>query len=135
MTNAVYPLYKQALLDADTGVDLIAGDVRAILVDLADYTYSAAHNFLDDVPAGARVAVSAALTTKSVTDGTFDCDAWTWSTVSGDPSEAIILYLHTGTESTSRLVYFMDSSQTGLPVTPNGGNITYTPNASGIFTL
>ena len=135
MANAVYPLYKQALLDADTGVDLIAGDVRAILVDLADYTYSAAHNFLDDVPAGARVAVSASLTTKSVTDGTFDCDAWTWSSVTGDPSEAIILYLHTGTESTSRLVVFLDTGQTGLPVTPNGGNITFTPNASGVFTL
>lgn len=136
MANAVYPKYKQALLDADTNVDLIAGDIRAILVDLADYTYSAAHDFLDDVPAAARVAVSGSLTTKSVTDGTFDCDAWTWSTVSGDPSEAIILYNHDGGADTARrLIYFMDTSQTGLPVTPNGGNITYTPHANGVFTL
>lgn len=135
MANAIYPLYKQALLDADSNVDLIAGNVKAILVDAADYTYSAAHNFLDDVPAGARVATSGNLTTKSVTDGTFDCDAWTWSTVTGDPSEAIIIFIDTGVESTSRLVAYIDTGQTGLPVTPNGGNITFTPNASGVFTL
>lgn len=43
MANAIYPLYKQALLDDDANIDLAASDVRAILVDLADYTYSAAH--------------------------------------------------------------------------------------------
>lgn len=135
MTNAIYPLYKQALLTADSNIDLEAGDVRAILVDLADYTYSAAHDFLDDVIAGARVAVSAALTGKSVTNGTFDCADWTWSSVTGDPAEAIIIYIHTGVESTSRLVAFIDTGQTGLPVTPNGGNITFTVNASGLFTI
>ena len=30
---------------------------------------------------------------------------------------------------------FLDTSVTGLPVTPNGGNITVTWNASGIFQL
>lgn len=135
MANAIYPLYKQALLDADSNVDIIAGNVKAMLIDTADYTYSAAHNFLDDVPSGARVATSGNLTTKSVVDGTFDCDAWTWSTVTGDPCEAIIFFIDTGVESTSRLVCYLDSGQTGLPVTPNGGNITFTPNASGIFTL
>jgi hypothetical protein len=133
MTNAVYPLYKQALLDADSNVDLIAGDVRAILVDLADYTYNAAHDFLDDVIAGARVAVSGNLTGKSVTNGVFDCDDITWTSVTGDQAEALIIYIHTGVEGTSRLVAFIDTGQTGLPVTPNGGNITYQVNASGLF--
>jgi hypothetical protein len=32
-------------------------------------------------------------------------------------------------------VLFEDTSVTGLPVTPNGGNIVITWNASGIFTI
>lgn len=135
MANAIYPIYKQALLDGLTNTDLNDGDVRVILVDLADYTYSAAHDFLDDVPAAARVAVSGAMTNTTVTNGLFDADNVTLTAVSGDVSEALIIYIHTGTEATSRLVYFGDTSITGLPVTPNGGDITITWNASGIFQL
>lgn len=135
MANAIYPLYKEALLDNAANIDLNDGDVRVILIDAADYTYSAAHDFLDDVPAGARVATSGALTSTTVTAGTFDADDVTLSSVSGDPSEALIIYIHTGVESTSRLVAYLDTGVTGLPVTPNGGNITITWDASGIFTL
>jgi hypothetical protein len=104
-------------------------------VDTSDYTYSAAHDFLDDVASGSRVATSGALTNTTVTNGTFDADDVTFSSVTGDQSEALIFYLHTGTESTSRLVAYIDTGVTGLPVTPNGGNISLAFNASGIFTL
>lgn len=135
MANAIYPLYKQALLDASSNVDLNDGDVRVILIDTADYTYSATHDFLDDVAAGARVATSSALQNTTVTNGTFDADDITLSTVTGDQSEALIIYIHTGVESTSRLVAYLDTSITGLPVTPNGGNIIITWDAAGIFTI
>jgi hypothetical protein len=135
LANAIYPAYKQALLDGLTNTDLNDGDVRVILVDLADYTYSSAHDMLDDVPAGARVKVSTALQNTTVTNGLFDADDITLSAVTGDQSEALIFYIHTGTESTSRLVAFMDTGVTGLPVTPNGGDINLAWNASGIFQL
>ena len=135
MANAIYPLYKEALLDEASNIDLNDGDVRVILIDAADYTYSAAHDFLDDVPAGARVATSGALANTTVTAGTFDADDVTFSSVSGDESEALIVYIHTGVEATSRLVAYLDTGVTGLPVTPNGGNITITWDAAGIFTL
>ena len=135
MANAIYPLYKQALLQADANVDIIAGDVKSILVDLADYTYSAAHDFLNDVAAGARVATSGNLAGKSATSGTFDHDNFTWTSVTGDESEAVIHYIDTGVETTSRLVSFFDTGVTGLPVTPNGGDINFNVNASGLFTL
>jgi hypothetical protein len=131
----IYPKYREALLDGSTGIDLNDGDVRVILVDTSDYTYSAAHDFLDDVASGSRVATSGALTNTTVTNGTFDADDVTFSSVTGDQSEALIFYLHTGTESTSRLVAYIDTGVTGLPVTPNGGNISLAFNASGIFTL
>lgn len=135
MANAIYPAYRQALLDASSNVDLNDGDVRCILVDTNDYTYSSAHDFLDDVPSGARVATSGALANTTVTNGTFDADDVTFSSVTGDQSEALIFYIHTGVESTSRLVAYMDTGVTGLPVTPNGGNISLSFNASGIFTI
>lgn len=135
MANAIYPKYKEALLDGASNIDLNDGDVRVILIDAADYTYSSAHDFLDDVPSGARVATSAALTNTTVTNGTFDADDVTLSTVTGDQSEALIIYIHTGNEATARLVAYLDTSITGLPVTPNGGNITITWDPAGIFTL
>ena len=57
-----------------------------------------------------------------MTDGVADAADVTWSSVTGDECEAIVLYKHTGTESTSRLIAYIDSA-TGLPVTPNGGDI------------
>jgi hypothetical protein len=129
VASALYPDFKEALLTA--GLDLESDDIRAILVDTADYTYSAAHNFLDDVAAGSRVAVSSALASKTITDGVFDAADKTLTAVTGDPFEAIILYKHTGTESTSNLIAYID----GLSVTPNGGDIVIQWSGSGIFAL
>ena len=125
MANAVYPKWKEAVIQASSD-SALTGNVKAVLVDLADYTYSSAHDFLDDVPAGARVATSGNLASKTYTNGTFDTADFTFTAVTGDVSEAIILYIDTGTASTSRLVAFLDTGVTGLPVTPNGGDITVT---------
>ena len=135
MANAIYGEYKDALLNDDANIDIIAGDVKMILVDLADYTFSNAHDFLDDVPAGARVATSPNLTGKTVTGGVFDHDDVTFSSVSGDQAEALIYYIDTGVEGTSRLVAFLDTGQTGLPITPNGTDIDFVVNASGAWAL
>lgn len=135
MANAVYPKYKEALLSASANVALTTGTLKAVLVDSADYTYSAAHDFLDDIPAAARVGVPQVIANKTVLNGLLDGDNVTFTTVAGDQSEAIVLYIDTGNEATSRLVAFLDTGVTGLPVSPNGGDITITWNASGIFQL
>ncbi len=131
MADAIYPLYKQACLDG-TAEDLGSVDIKAALVDTGTYTYSATHNFLNDV--SGVVATSGNLSGKSVTNGTFDAGNVTWSSVSGSSAEAIILYYDSGSPSTSRLICYIDSAS-GLPVTPNGGDITCTWDAGGIFTL
>jgi hypothetical protein len=135
MANKIYPKYKEALLTGSANISLTTGDVKAMLVDAADYAYSDAHDFLDDVAAASRVATSAALGTKTVTAGVFDAANTTFTAVTGDPSEAIIIYIDTGNEATSRLVAYLDTGHTGLPVTPNGADINVTWNGSGIFTL
>lgn len=135
MANAIYPKYKQALLDASTNTDINDGDVRMILLDLNDDAYNAADEFLSDILAGARVAVSTTLQATTVVNGVFDADNITLTGVSGDVCEALIFYVHTGVEGTSRLVAFMDTGVSGFPITPDGGNINVTFNGSGIFAL
>jgi hypothetical protein len=135
MANALYDHGREGFLDGS--IDWDTDDVRVILVDTDDYTVDLAlHDFLDDIPAGARVATSSALTTKTVDAGVADADNVTFSSVSGDVSEALVIYQHTGTESTSRLIAYIDTA-TGLPVTPNGGDITVTwdDGANKIFKL
>jgi hypothetical protein len=135
MANLLYDKGREAFLDGS--ISWSSDDIRVILVDAADYTVdSANHDFLDDVPAAARVATSGALTTKTVTAGVADADDLTFSAVTGDQSEALIIYKHTGVESSSNLIAYIDSA-TNLPVTPNGGDITVTwdNGANKIFKL
>ena len=139
MANAIYPKFKEYALSSvigGTAAAIPAGDFRWILVDLADYAYAATHTFLSDVPAIGRVAVTAAnMGTRTYTNGIQDGADISFATVTGDPSEALIGYLHTGTETTSRLVVFLDTGVSGLPVTPDGTTINVAWNASGIFAL
>lgn len=121
MANALYDKGRQGFLEG--AIDWDTDDIRIILIDVADYTVNlATHDNLDDVAGAARVATSGSLGSKTVTDGVADAGDVTLSAVSGDPSEAIVGYKHTGTESTSRLIFYIDTA-TGLPVTPNGNDI------------
>jgi hypothetical protein len=134
MANKLYPKTKKQFLQA--GIDLSAVNVRAILIDTGAYTYDDAHDFLDDIPAGARIAVSGNLTGKVFgDDGSFDSDDPTFAAVAGASIEAIVLYVHTGTESTSRLIMFQDTGVTGLPLTPDGSDVQITVDAAGWFVL
>ena len=134
MANAIYPKWKEGLIQGSANTSL-AGNVKVVLVDLADYTYSAAHQFLSDVAAIGRVATSGNLASKTFTNGLFDAADVTFSAVTGDQSEALIVYVDSGVAATSPLVAFFDTGVTGLPVTPNGGDINVVFNASGIFQL
>ena len=121
MANELYDAGREGFLDGS--IDWDTDDIRAILIDVADYTVNLATDVnLDDIPGDATVAVSGALTGKTATDGVADAADVTFSSVTGDECEAIVLYKHTGTESTSRLIAYIDSAE-GLPVTPNGANI------------
>ncbi len=111
--------------------------IKAILIDAADYSVLIdTHEFLSDILAAARVAVSAAMTLSDPVLGVCDASDVTWSAVTGDVSEAIVLYKDTGVEATSPLIAYIDNA-TGLPVTPNGGDITvqWDAGANKIFKL
>lgn len=135
MATGLYTSAREAFAGAD--IDLLVDDIRAILIDAADYTVNlATDDYLNDIPTVARVAVSSSLTGKTTTGGVFNHATGTFPSVTGDISEAVVYYQHTGTESTSRLICYVDNF-TGLPVTPNGQNITFTPStgSSKLFQL
>lgn len=135
MANALYNTFKEGLLDKL--FDMNTDTIKATLIDSADYTYSASHDEYSggatDVATAAKVAESSALGSPTIASGVFDTADFTWSAVSGDVSEAIILWDDTLTND--RLVAFYDTGMTGMPVTPNGGNINVTVHASGWFAL
>lgn len=132
MPNAIYPKWKEAIMQASANSSL-GGTVRVALVDTGTYTYSSAHEFLTSLTG--RVGTDQTLGTKTFLNGTFDAADVTFPSVTGNTVEALAIYIDTGTAGTSRLVAFLDTGITGLPVTPNGGNITVTWDAAGIFTV
>ena len=141
MANAIYPIFKTALLAAATNVSLNVDDTTngpfCALVDTGTYTYSAAHDFYNDlsgiVGTDQRIASP---TVGTVAEGVFDGADLTYTAVTGNSVEALVIYRkNSGANTTWRLVAYIDTSVTGLPVTPNGGNITVTWNASGILQL
>lgn len=133
MANALYPKWKEQLLQFTANNNLSAGTVKVALVT-AGYTYSASDQFYSSVSASV-VGTPQTIGGKTFTNGTFDGNDVTFSSVTGSQVTKLVIYIDTGSAATSPLVAYLDTSVTGLPVTPNGGDISITWNGSGIFTL
>lgn len=115
-------LYPAARVRALTsGLNWASGDIRIVLVD-SGYIYSTSHDFLNDVGAGTRVATSSSLTGKTTTAGVADASDVTFVGLAGDVVAGIVVYEHTGVESTSPLILFYDRTSTGslISYTPSG---------------
>jgi hypothetical protein len=132
MANVLYPTGKKVLSDGD--VDLLVDTIRVALVDTGTSTYDAAHDFYDDISAGV-IGTPVALASKTTTGGVFDSTDPTWSGVAGATAEAVVIYKWTGTPGTSQLLAWYDTGVTGLPITPNSGDITATVHASGWWAI
>ena len=139
MANALFAAYRTSVLTAP--VNLTSATIRAMFVDHADDTpVPATDDFINDIASAARVPALAscpALGTKTagtVAAGVFRAADTVFTTLSGDQSESLILFEDSGTESTSDLIAFWDTA-TGLPLTPNGADVTVVWSASGIFTF
>ena len=136
MVNALFTGYKQNLLGLGTRVDLDApDDIRLLAVDHADDTPApATDDFLDDILAAARVGTATLAGEAILAAGAFDSNDPVFSALAGDQFESLVLYKHTGTETTSNLMAFYDVA-TGLPFTPSGGDVTVVVHASGWFSV
>lgn len=141
MANALYPKWKTTIMKAEANSELDTADgatgVFCALVDTGTYTYSAAHQFYSSL--SGVVGTDQEILTKTVgtvAEGVFDGDNLTYTAVTGASVEALVLYRkNAGANTTWPLIAYLDTGITGIPVSPNGGNITVTWNASGIFLL
>ena len=133
MSNALYPKWKQALLEFTANNDLDGQTVKVAMVT-AGYTYSSTHQYYSSVSTSV-VGTPQTLGTKTFTNGVFDAADVLFTAVTGAQVVALVIYIDTGNAATSPLVAFIDTGVTNLPVTPNGGDIAITWNASGIFAL
>ncbi len=138
MANAIYDLFKQELMKGTSNNLLNSAEgatgVYAALVDTGTYTFSQAHQFYSSL--SGIVGTDQEILTKTQTNGVFDGTDLTFTAVTGASVEAIVLYRkNAGANTTWPLIAYIDTGVTNLPVTPNGGNITITWNASGIFKL
>jgi hypothetical protein len=139
MANAVYVAFRNGVLGSHaTRVDLDADTIKAALIDHGTDTPNVTtDDFYNDISAGLVGSLSSAFTSKTigtVAAGVFDADNVTFTAVSGNSVESVNILKDTGNTATSDLIAYFDTG-TGLPVTPNGGDITVTWNASGIFTF
>jgi hypothetical protein len=136
LANAIYPLFKQELIKGTAGTNLNGSGTTGVyvaLVDTGTYTYSASHQYYSSISSGV-VGTPVEIASKTFVNGLFDAADSTFTAVSGSSAEATVFYIkNAGANTTWPLVAYIDTGATGLPVTPNGGDITVTYNASGII--
>ena len=124
MANTLYDFARQRFLEGQ--FNWLTDTIKVILVDTGAYSVvTGTHQYLSDIPTSARIAGPVTLTAKTTTGGAADGADVTFPSVSGASIEAIVIYADTGTESTSPLIAYIDTA-TGLPITPNGGDIIVT---------
>jgi hypothetical protein len=88
------------------------------------------NSFVDYDEIDTNVVATTDLVTPSITESSpnvlVDFAATTFSAVTGDEADYLTAWKNSGTPSTSPLGITWDSATTGLPVQPNGGDITVT---------
>jgi hypothetical protein len=143
MANSFYNAFLNGILGSHaTRVDLDADTIKMFLNDngaASGAPDAAADDFYDDTSAG-LIGSAYTLANKDIGGagvGVFDNTvnpAPAFTAVSGATVEALIFYKDTGTPGTSNLICWFDTA-TGLPLTPNGGDVNVTFNGSGIFKI
>lgn len=142
MANVFYPKALEKFgapgtlgTTSGTAIDLIDDTIKVALLDTDVTGFNAAHEFYSDL-SSAVVGTPVTLASKTFTSGVFDAADSTFTAVTGNVCEALILYKDTGTASTSPLIGFIDTG-TNLPVTPVGSDIdvTWPSGSNKIFKL
>jgi hypothetical protein len=134
MSNALYDPGREGFLDGS--INWSTGDIRVMLVK-STYTFSAAHKFLADLGAVDN-GRSAALASKTVTNGVADAADTSLTATAAVASSALVVFQHTGSDATARVIAYIDTPASGLPFTPAVSQnvpITWDNGTNRIFKL
>ena len=119
---------------ASGSINLNTAVIGVTLVNTTLYTFSAAHDFLNDIPVAARIATSS-LTNVAVASGRLDADNLDIASVAvNSVINAVVLFISTANSSTSPLL-FIQSEGVGFPATPDGGTVTVNFESSDPFIM
>jgi hypothetical protein len=135
MANALYDHGRKGFLAGE--IDWDADTIKIALLKSTHTPDLANDDFWDDVSAD-LVDTAETLASKTTTGGVADAADVTFTSVTGSECGYLCIYKDTGTPSTSPLIALLDSAGvTGLPVTPNGGDIEvqFDSGADKIFKL
>jgi hypothetical protein len=121
-------------------VDFEADTIKVALIDTGTVDPAIAthqdHADISTAIVGTATALSSKTLNIATNVATFDAADTTISTVSGNTVEELLLYKDSGVSGTSLLIMQWDQGDvTGLQLTPNGGDVTITWNASGIWSV
>jgi hypothetical protein len=134
MANALYTTAKNRFLTG--ALNWTSATIKVVLIDKSLYVADVtADEFLSDIPLAARVATSSALTTKTAVGGVASSDNVLIASVTGQV-DALVIYQDTGSEASSPLIAYIDTSS-GLPILMNNGsfNIQWNTGTAKIFSL
>ena len=124
MANSLYDKSRQMFLEGQ--INWLTDVVKVALVNTNAYTANlTAHSMWSDIPSSSRITQPVTLTGKTTTGGAADANDVTFPSVSGETVGAIVGFIDKGSESISPLIFFIDTA-TGLPLTPNGGDVITT---------
>ena len=137
MANSMYTKGRENILEG--AIAWLSADIKVTSIDETDDApILATDEFLSDITAGAREFQSGNFASKTSTLGTADAGdlAPAFSSATGDEFESISVYRDSGSPATSELLVNIDTA-TGLPLTPDGGNIdiTWSSASDRIFTV
>ena len=129
MANAVFNKFKEGVLGAD--YDLTVATVKCAFV--RGYTFDATDEFVSDVTATGTInGTSAALTTKSITNGVFDADNTSITTTANATDHGLLVFQSSAVggggdvaATAQRVIAWYDTG-TGLPIQPGTGSVSVT---------
>jgi len=137
MANFIYKKAKEALLNGDIAVD--TNDLKILFVDTTNYTANQnTDEFVSNINSSAIRQRSTALMNKTTTNGTLDADDVYTSAYVGSSFNAIVLYQVGSSDSNSRLICYIDTSD-GLPFegsnSPLGVTINWSNDSNKILSI
>jgi len=132
MANSLYAHGRELFLEG--GTDALTDALKISLVTTGYTPNLATDQFYSAISGGNIVAAGVALSSRTGSAGTLSAANVIFTSVSGSTASYIPLYVDSGTPSTSPLLGLIDTAS-GLPVTPNGGDITVAWASGQVFTL
>ena len=133
MANVLFDPGREGILDTTIPM---TGDIRVMLM-LSMYTFVASHKFLSDL-GSVDNGRSTTLQNKTYTNGIFDADNISLVALAALPCNALVIFYHTGSDATARVIGYIDNPAIGFPFTPAAGqtvNVVWDTGTNKVFKL